>query len=62
MELLMTEEPFSRFARHSRLHRLYRLCGDEDLAQEHLDACQRLAPRDPELALQWLELIANERR
>lgn len=60
MEGFLTEsDTFSRFERHSRLHRLYRRSGDEAEALQHLEACRRLAPEDPERAIQWLDLLVE---
>ncbi len=51
------ERPFSRYARHGRLHRLYMECGDENGALEHLAACRRLAPEDANLAAAWASIF-----
>lgn len=57
MRTEVLEKPFSRFARHGRLHRLYVECGDEEGAKEHLAACRRLKPEDEELATSWARLF-----
>lgn len=53
LQLMHPEESYSRFARHGRLHQLYKELGDDDNARAHLEACQRLSPQDPELAQLW---------